>query len=532
MNTKYIFITGGVVSGLGKGCVAASLGSLVLGKIITIKCDGYLNVDPGTINPYEHGEVFVLEDGGEVDMDFGHYERFLNINCKSSWNLTSGKIFYSLINKERKGEFLGKTIQIFPHVIDEIKNQWKSLVEQEKPDLCIIEIGGTVGDWENQWFIEAARQMRSAVGPANVLYTHLTYVPFLANVGELKTKPAQRDVALLREKGIIPDLIMCRSEQPLDAKIKDKLALFCSVERENVISVPDVRTIYELPILFKDQGVISILTNRFSIQTKNMAAWEKLVHSIKEPKHKVKIALCGKYTDLRDSYASVIEALVHAGAHLDCAVDIKLVETSAEKLDASGVDGILVPGGFGSRGTEGKMNLIKFAREKNVPYLGICFGLQLAVIEYARNVCNLERASSEELDTMTPHPVVVFLPGQSNSTAKGGTMRLGSCTAKLDPRSLVASLYGTPEAVERHRHRYEVNPEYHGILKQHGLCISGLSPDGKLAEYIELPGHPYFVATQGHNEFTSRLEKPNPLFYGFVKAALEKMLRAVKLQQV
>lgn len=525
MSAKFIFVTGGVVSGLGKGCVSAALGTLIQPglTIVPIKCDGYLNVDPGTINPYEHGEVFVLDDGGEVDMDFGHYERFLNINCKFSWNLTSGKILYSLINKERKGEFLGKTIQIFPHVIDEIKNAWKSIAKANSADVCLIEIGGTVGDWENQWFVEAARQLKRDVGAENVLYTHVTYVPFLNNVQEFKTKPAQRDTALLREKGIVPDVLMCRSEKPVDDKIKSKLALFCDADK--VVGVPDVQTIYELPLVFKNENVQVLMEQRLQLKTRDLTQWKLLVDRLKMPQHHVKIALCGKYTDLRDSYASVMEALRHAGAHLNCGVDISFVETTDLKDFSTDADGILVPGGFGSRGVEGKIRMIKHARENKIPYLGICLGLQLAVVEYARNVCGLHDAHSTEIEPTTPHGVIVYLPGQTDVTAKGGTMRLGAQKAKLLPGSVVAHLYQKDVAIERHRHRYEVNPDYHDILQQGGLVLSGMSPDGKLVEFIELQGHPFFVATQAHSEFTSRLEKPNPMFFGFVKAALDRKLK-------
>ena len=527
MSTKYVIVTGGVLSGLGKGCAAAAIASLIAPgpKIVTIKCDGYLNVDPGTMNPYEHGEVFVLDDGGEVDMDFGHYERFLGLKCKFNWNLTSGKIFNSIITKERHGEFLGKTIQIFPHVINEVILAWKKIIAEEQADICFIEIGGTVGDWENLWFLEAARRLKAEAGSQNILYTHLTYVPFLSNVGEPKTKPAQRDLALLREKGIIPDVVLCRSKEPLNPSIKDKLALLCDFEPKQFISAPDVKTIYEIPLAFKKEGILDMLTNKLGVSPKNLGVWEKLVSVIQNPQNRVTIALGGKYTDLRDSYASVVEALIHAGAHLNCGIDIKFVETTNFQdvsFCTTDVDGILVPGGFGSRGAEGKIQLIRRAREERVPYLGICFGLQLAVIEYARHVCGLGDANSTEINPGTPHPVVAFLPGQTNTLAKGGTMRLGAYTANLIPESLIATLYQQETATERHRHRYEVNPVYHEQLLKAGLVFSGMSPDKSLVEFIELPNHPFFVATQAHNEFTSRLEKPNPLYFGFVQAALAR----------
>jgi CTP synthase len=528
--TKYVVVTGGVLSGLGKGTATASLGRLLKNsaKILPIKCDGYLNVDPGTMNPVEHGEVFVLDDGGEVDMDFGHYERFLGVRCKSSWNLTSGKIFNRVISKERQGQYLGKTIQIFPHVINEIKDWIFSLVEQEQPDIVLIEIGGTVGDIENSWFVEAARQLKKDVGPENIAYVHLTYVPFLHSVGEPKTKTAQRDVALLREKGITPDIIICRSKDALPAKVKEKLTLFCDIEPSHIISGRDIESIYEIPVMFLKEGMLTILNQKLGLDhTPDLAEWESLVQRIKQPQHEVTIAICGKYTELKDSYASINEALVHAGAHNDARVKLRWIETTdienrkttvGESL--AGVAGVLVPGGFGSRGVEGKIAVIRAARENKIPYLGICYGLQLAVVEFARNACGLTGAHTTEIDPDTPHPVIDFLPDQRSVTAMGGTMRLGAYTAMLERGSLIAQLYTASEAAERHRHRYEVNPVYHDRLRVNGMHLSGLSQDGRLVEFIELTDHPFFVATQAHNELTSRLEKPNPLFWGFVKAAL------------
>jgi CTP synthase len=529
--TKYIVITGGVLSGIGKGTATASIARLLKDshKIVTIKCDGYLNVDPGTMNPVEHGEVFVLEDGGEVDMDFGHYERFLGVTCKSNWNLTSGKVFSRVIAKEREGHYLGKTIQIFPHITEEVKNWWREIVEQEKPDIMTIEIGGTVGDIENSWFVEAARQLRKQAGPENVMYMHLTYVPFLDSVGEPKTKPAQRDIALLREKGISPDIIICRSKNPLSQKIKEKIALFCDVAPNEIISGRDIESIYEIPLMFRKEGMLERIKEKLKLDfQEDLSGWERLVQRIKSPKTEVAVAVCGKYTELKDSYASITEALTHAGAHCDAKVNLKWVETTdieAGKISVvdalKGVNAVLIPGGFGSRGVEGKISVIRHIRENNIPFLGICYGLQLAVVEFARNVCGLSGAHTTEIDEKTPHPVIDYIPEQRTVKSKGGTMRLGACKAVLQQGTIVQALYHTDAALERHRHRYEVNPAYHETLLKHGMIFSGSSENKRLVEYIELPSHPYFVATQAHNELTSRLEMPNPLFLGFVQAAVK-----------
>ncbi|HSU72331.1 MAG TPA: CTP synthase (glutamine hydrolyzing) [Candidatus Binatia bacterium] len=526
--TKFIVVTGGVLSGLGKGTATASIGRLIRGnrKIVTVKCDGYLNVDPGTMNPIEHGEVFVLHDGGEVDMDFGHYERFLDINCKFGWNLTSGKIFNSVIQRERKGDFLGKTIQIFPHVVNEVKAWWKRIIDEEKPDVMMIEIGGTVGDIENSWYIWAAQQLRKIVGPENIFYIHLTYVPFLDNVGELKAKPAQRDIALLREKGIFPDAVICRAKTAIPRKIKDKLALLCDMEPEQFISGRDIDNIYEIPILFKQEGMLKLIQDKFKFDdAEGLGIWETLVNNLRTPKCEATIAICGKYTELRDSYASVIEALTHAGAHIAAKVHLRWIETTdieEGRLTAAaalaGADGVLVPGGFGGRGAEGKISVIQFARENKIPYLGICYGLQLAVIEFARNVCRLPDANTTEVNPATQHPVIDILPEQREVYLKGGTMRLGASKNDIKPDTLAAGLYNTSSCWERHRHRYEVNPEYHAHLAAAGMTISATSQNGRIAEFIELSDHPFFFASQAHNELTSRLERPNPAFAGFVRA--------------
>ena len=526
--TKFVVVTGGVLSGLGKGTATAAIGRLIKNgkKIVTVKCDGYLNVDPGTMNPVEHGEVFVLHDGGEVDMDFGHYERFLDINCKFSWNLTSGKIFNSVISRERKGDFLGKTIQIFPHVINEVKLWWKRIIDEEQPDFMMIEIGGTVGDIENSWYIHAARQMKKIVGSENIFYVHLTYIPFLDSVGEAKTKPAQRDIALIRENGIFPDAIIARSRDPLPKRMKDKLALLCDLDPSQIISGKDIDDIYEIPLLFRQEGLLDLLRNKFKLaEEEDLSSWEKLVDNLRTPEMETTIAICGKYTELKDSYASVIEALTHAGAHIAAKVNIRWVDTTEVEQGKfttpaalAGVDGVLVPGGFGTRGAEGKISVIKYARENKIPYLGMCYGLQLAVIEFCRNVCMLPGANSPENDPNTQHPVIDILSEQREVYQKGGTMRLGASKNEIVPGTLAAGLYGAKECWERHRHRYEVNPEYHAHLKAWGMTISASSQNGRIAEFIEIPDHPFFFASQGHNELTSRLERPNPAFSGFVRA--------------
>ena len=532
MKTKFIIVTGGVVSGIGKGTASASIGKLLSRqfKVVPIKCDGYLNIDPGTMNPFEHGEVFVLDDGGEVDMDFGHYERFMDINCKFDWNLTSGKIFDSIIKKERKGDFLGSTVQIIPHITNEIKRKFLAIAKNEDADYILIEIGGTVGDIENSWFVEAVRQLKKEIGHENIMYIHLSYVPFLKSVGQQKTKPVQRDVEKLHEKGIFPDVIIARCEQPLTKESKKKIALFCDVEEDAVISARDIETIYEIPIMFEDEGLLGVIAKKFDFKpSKDLEIWRRLVDRIKNPAKEAKIAICGKYTALQDSYASLVEALIHAGAHNNARVKIEFVETTdieLKKITAKEAlkkyDGIIVPIGFGERGAEGKVESVRYARENNIPFLGLCFGLQLAVVEYARNICKLEDANSTEVNPKTQHPVVAILPDQMHVKDMGGTMRLGLYEAHLAKGSIVAKLYGSTTCSERHRHRYEVNPDYHKELTEHGMVISGTSENGRLAEFIELSDKKYFVATQAHPEYRSRLEKPSPLFAGFIAACLKK----------
>ena len=525
MPTKYIIVTGGVLSGLGKGIAAASIGHLLSSKLkfVPIKCDGYLNVDPGTMNPFEHGEVFVLDDGGEVDMDFGHYERFLGVTCKSKWNLTMGKVFDMVRKKERRGDYLGKTVQYIPHVTDVIKNHIFEIAREEKPDIVIVEIGGTVGDIENELFLESMRQMKEDVGRDNIIYVHLTYVPIPYGVSEQKSKPTQQSVNLLKQRGIFPDIIIGRCSEFLTKEIKAKISSFCDVPSNAVITGLDVDDIYEIPVIFEQEGLPEIIHKKLNIYSPpDLRKWKKLIHNIRNPKNEITVAMCGKYTKLEDSYASIIESFNHCSAHLGCKINLKWVETT-ELKDASfldNVDGVVVPGGFGSRGTEGKIEIIRLARERNIPFLGLCLGLQLAVIEFARDVCNLKNANSTEMDPGTPHPVIDILPEQREISEKGGTMRLGAYSAVLKKGSLVQSLYGSKEASERHRHRYEVNPEYHSIIEKNGMVFSGTSHDRKLVEFIELPNLKFFVGTQAHPELKSRMEKPAPLFYGFVKACL------------
>jgi CTP synthase len=525
--SKYIIVTGGVLSGLGKGIAAASIGHLLSSrlKIVPIKCDGYLNVDPGTMNPFEHGEVFVLDDGGEVDMDFGHYERFLGISCKSKWNLTMGKVFHMVREKERRGDYLGKTVQYIPHVTDVIKNHIYEVAEEESADLVIVEIGGTVGDIENELFLEATRQMKEDVGKKNIVYIHLTYVPIPHTVGEQKSKPTQQSVNLLKQRGIFPDIIIGRCSELLTKEIRQKISGFCDVSPEAVITGLDVDDIYEIPIVFEKEGIAEIIHKKLSIYSPpDLRRWKELIDNIRNPKGQITVAICGKYTKLEDSYASIIESLNHCSAHLGCRIALKWIETTdlTDTKALDGVNGVIVPGGFGTRGTEGKIAIIRRVREENIPFLGLCLGLQLAVVEFARNVCHLEGAHSTEFDPGTPYPVIDLLPDQKHIREKGGTMRLGAYEAVLKKGTLVSNLYHADSISERHRHRFEVNPEYHKILTDEGLVLSGTSRDGRLVEFIELPNLYYFVATQAHPELKSRMEKPSPLFYGFVQACMRE----------
>jgi len=529
--TKYIVITGGVLSGLGKGVAAASIGQLLSSKlkVIPMKLDGYLNTDPGTMNPVEHGEVFVLDDGGEVDMDFGHYERFLGVTCKFEWNLTMGKVFAEIREKERRGDYLGKTVQYIPHVVDLIKCKFKEVAKNENADILLIEVGGTVGDMESDLYVEAVRQLKKEVGEKNIMYIHLTYVPVPFGVNEQKSKPTQQSVNILREKGIQPDVIIARCSQYLDESIKKKISIFCDVDEDAVISGVDVKNVYKIPIVFEKQGISEIIHKRLGIYSPpNLKLWESLLNNLDNLDKETTIAICGKYTKLEDSYASILGALMHASAHTKHKINIKWIETTEieqgkVKIEDAlkNVSGVIVPGGFGSRGTEGKIEVIKYVREKKIPFLGLCFGMQLAVIEYARNMCGLNGANSTEINPDTKHPVVDIMPEQKNVDKKGGTMRLGSYKAILKPGTTTSKIYNSDVAHERHRHRYEVNPEYHKILSEKGLVISGASEDNRLVEFIELNNHPYFIATQAHPELKSRLIEPAPLFFGLVNAAIE-----------
>ena len=529
---KFIVVTGGVISGLGKGIAAASIGHLLSSqyRIVPMKLDGYLNVDPGTMNPYEHGEVFVLDDGGEVDMDFGHYERFLNVSCKFEHNLTMGKVFEEIRAKERRGDYLGKTVQFVPHVVDVIKNKIFSVAEKEQAEIMLIEVGGTVGDMESDLYIEAMRQLENDVGRENILYVHLTYVPIPSSVHEQKSKPTQQSVYELRKRGIQPDLIIGRCSEPLNPEIKGKIASFCGVDKKAIFTGLDVDNVYKIPFLLEEEGIVEILNQKLGLEFKQTQdGWKELLHNLEHPEKEITIALCGKYTSLTDSYASIKEALMHCSAHTKARIHIKFIETSAIENGVmnvaqtlQGVDGVIVPGGFGSRGVEGKLEVIKFCRENGVPLLGICFGLQLMVVEFARNVCLLEKANTTEVNPDTAHPVVDLMQEQKDVQQKGATMRLGAYISYLREGSLARKLYNSEIVSERHRHRYEVNQRYHQFLQENGLSISGLYLEKNLTEFIELKDHPYFIATQAHPELKSRLSAPAPLFLGLVKAAMEK----------
>ncbi len=522
---NWIFVTGGVLSGLGKGLTSASIAKLLQSrgyKVTPIKCDGYLNVDPGTMNPVEHGEVFVQSDGGEVDMDFGHYERFLNIKTKFKWNLTSGKVFKEVIEKEREGEFLGQTVQMIPHVTDEVKKRLRNIAEEEGSEIVIVEIGGTVGDMENQLFLEATRQMESE---ENSIHIHLTLVPYLETVGEQKTKPTQHSVKELRELGLKPDIIIGRSKEKLDESTKEKISLFCDVGKENVVSNPDINNIYKLPLIMKEEGIdeqVSSLLDLDNSKESGMSRWEKLVENLESPDKKVEIGICGKYTGMNDSYASIEEALKHAGAGLKTGVETELISTEniderIEKLKEK--DGIIIPGGFGTRGVDGKIKVAEFCRENKIPLLGICFGMQMMVVEYARNVCGLQDANSTEIDGDAGEKVVKIMDGQKSISSKGGTMRLGSYKSSVKDGTYLQEIYGKEVVTERHRHRFEVNPEYHSVLEENGLIISGTSKNGLLAEFIEIEDHPFYIGTQAHPEFKSYFERPNPLYKEFLKVS-------------
>ncbi len=527
---RYIFVTGGVASGLGKGITTASLGRLFKSRGLRValqKLDPYVNVDPGTMNPFEHGEVFVLDDGAETDLDLGHYERFVDASLHRGSNVTTGSIYSSVIAKERRGDYLGKTVQVIPHITDEIKERIRSYARTEAADLLIVEIGGTVGDIESLPFLEAIRQLRNEVGRERCAFVHVSLIPFIGPSGELKTKPTQHSVKELRSLGLQPDAIVCRSDRPIGRHLKEKISLLCDVPITGVVSAPDAASIYEVPLILQREGLDELLARHLGIDARaDLGEWEELVRRIHAATEPVRIAIVGKYVNLRDAYLSVVEALRHAGFHHGAKVEISwvasddLAEGGREVLERA--DGILVPGGFGVRGVEGKVEAIRFARERGVPFLGICLGLQCAVIEFARNVCGLEGANSSEFDPATPHPVIDLLPEQKNVTELGGSMRLGAQPCHLVPGTRAAAAYGEQVVYERHRHRYEVNPAYHEELTRHGLVFSGLSPDGRLVEIVELSDHPFFVAGQFHPELRSRPTRPHPLFRGFVGAALAR----------
>jgi CTP synthase len=526
--TKYIFVTGGVVSSLGKGIAAASLGRLLVERglrVTMMKFDPYINVDPGTMSPFQHGEVFVTDDGAETDLDLGHYERFIDRSLSQLNNVTTGRIYLNVITKERRGEYLGSTVQVIPHITDEIKTAMKRLGPEN--DVVIVEIGGTVGDIESLPFLEAIRQFRHEIGRENALFIHLTLVPFISATGEVKTKPTQHSVRDLMEIGIQPDILICRTERPLSADVKRKIALFCNVEFGCVIESRDVPTIYEIPIAFHDQGLDARVVQRLGLggRPADLAGWRLMVQTIDAPRDRVRIAVVGKYTELVDSYKSVQEALIHGGIANDVGVDISWISSdlftspqrAAEILSA--FHGLLVPGGFGVRGIEGMLDAIRHARESGLPFLGICLGLQTAIIEFARNVCGLDDSHSSEFAPDCANPVISLMESQQHVTDMGGTMRLGAYPCRLRPGSLAADVYGVPEVSERHRHRYEVSNSYRDVFAEHGLRFSGLSPDGSLVEMIELPSHPWYMGCQFHPELRSRPTRPHPLFAGFIAAA-------------
>lgn len=544
--TKYIFVTGGVVSSLGKGLAASSLGCLLEArgmKVQMMKLDPYINVDPGTMSPFQHGEVFVTDDGAETDLDLGHYERFTNAKLSQANNWTSGRIYLSVIEKERRGDYLGKTIQVIPHITDEIKAAVRAVADKDKPDVLIVEIGGTVGDIESLPFMEAIRQMGNEEGRGNAIFIHVTLVPFIAAAGELKTKPTQHSVRELREIGIAPDILLCRSDRPLPLDLRRKVALFCNVQENAVISALDVPTIYEVPLAFHEQGLDDLVVADLKLDERfpsaDLKRWRELVSTIKEPSGgAVKIAIVGKYVELEDSYKSLREALTHAGVANDLRVNVTWLES--ENLmkdnyenDLHDYDAILVPGGFGKRGIAGMLRAIRYARRSGTPYFGICLGMQTACIEFARDVCGLRDADSTEFNEQTPFPVIFKLRDLVGVDELGGTMRLGAWDCDLKEGSLARRIYhGAEQISERHRHRFEFNPEYRDVLEREGLVISGVSPDGKFVEMVELPAetHPYFVACQFHPEYKSKPLAPHPLFVAFVKAAWENRLKSENLE--
>lgn len=532
MPVKYVFVTGGVVSGLGKGITAASLGRLLKArgyKVTMQKFDPYINIDPGTMNPIQHGEVFVTDDGAETDLDLGHYERFIDESLNKNSNVTTGKIYWSVLHKERRGDYGGGTVQVIPHITNEIKNRFYRDYSSNETQIAIIEVGGTVGDIESQPFLEAIRQFQHDIGHENAILLHVTLIPYLKASGEMKTKPTQASVKALQSMGIWPDMIVCRSEHPLDQSLKDKIALFCNVPSSHVLQNLDVEYLYEAPLAMEKENLAQVACECLHLDCPepDLSDWEAMVEALRTPTREVDIALVGKYIQLHDAYISVVEALKHGGIASRAVVNLHWInseevtrENAASLL--GNMDGILVPGGFGDRGIDGKIEAIRFARLNQIPFLGLCLGMQLAIVEYARNTAGLEKAHSIELDPQTPHPVIALLPDQNGVEEIGGTLRLGSFPCILDETTKAFDLYGRKEIEERHRHRYEVNNDYRKILTDHGMTLSGLSPDGRIVEMIELKNHPFFLATQAHPELKSRPNRPHPLFRGFVAAALDR----------
>lgn len=531
MAVKYVFVTGGVVSGLGKGITAASLGRLLKsrGYFVTMqKFDPYLNIDPGTMNPYQHGEVFVTDDGTETDLDLGHYERFIDCSLNSRSNVTSGKVYWDVLSGERRGDYGGSTVQVIPHITNAIKSRFYRNPASRETEIAIIEVGGTVGDIESQPFLESIRQFQHEIGRENCMLIHVTLIPYIKSSGEMKTKPTQNTVKDLQALGLQPDVIVCRSELPLDDGIKDKISLFCNVDVHNVIENLDVDVLYEAPLALEKEKLAQVVCKRLGIDCPepDLDDWKAMIHAWKNPTRKVRIALVGKYVQLHDAYISVVESLKHAACANGAEVEIQWVDSElVSSFNVADVlkdaDGILVPGGFGDRGIEGKITAIEYARTHNVPFLGLCLGMQMAIVEFARHVLGYTDAHSSELNPNTTHPVIHIMPDQHNVTDLGGTLRLGAYKCVLDENSKAYALYGEKVIEERHRHRYEVNNEYRDVLTENGMQLCGISPDGRIVEMIELKDHPWFIATQAHLEFKSRPNKPHPLFKGFIEAALK-----------
>ena len=539
MAVKYVFVTGGVVSGLGKGITAASLGRLLKArgyKVTMQKFDPYINVDPGTMNPIQHGEVFVTDDGTETDLDLGHYERFIDESLDKNSNVTTGKIYWSVLQKERRGDYGGGTVQVIPHITNEIKSRFYQTKGPEDNRIAIIEVGGTAGDIESQPFLEAIRQFQHDVGHENAILIHVTLIPYLKASGEMKTKPTQQSVKELQSMGIWPDVLVCRSEYPVPQELKEKIALFCNVPVNHVLQNLDVEYLYEAPLAMEKENLAQVVCESLKIPCPepDLRDWKEMVNSLRHPETDVEIAMVGKYIQLHDAYLSVAEALKHGGIAAHANVKIRWVDSEEVNKEnvaqmLKGVDGILVPGGFGTRGTEGKITAIQYAREQKIPFLGICLGMQMAIVEYARHILGYEDANSIELDPETKHPVIALMPEQNGVVNLGGTLRLGAYPCVLKDGSTAQKLYGTKEISERHRHRYEVNNDYREELEQHGMVLSGISPDGRIVEMLELADHPYFVGTQGHPELKSRPNRAHPLFRGLIQAAVEYSQREEKM---